>query len=622
MMLTLESLNASQASAVKWDGGALLVLAGPGSGKTAVLTLRVARILREQQDASVLALTFTNKAAAEMRDRVEVQLGGRADRAHLCTFHSFAMDVLRQHGSHVGLRPDFALLADDERLDLLNEAIVRAHCEGDLQGDRSGLLQLMDRLLADSYDGGPIAPVLSRAPSWLPGVFQQYCALQAEGNRLDFGGLLHFARRLLAENPGVVRAVNAAWSHVCVDEFQDTNRSQYDFLRLVVGTDARNLLIVADDDQIIYQWNGASPERLEALRRDYAMEVIQLPENYRCPAEIIDMANRLIKHNRMRARDKRELVAHRPGSGPAGVRLLVFRSPEEEAAGILKEVRDRHLPTGQTVVLGRTLRLLEGVASAMLEAGMPCQVVQRKTDFESHPLRWMYALLQLGNRRSDRDALTRVARSWDAMSAGETDVGDVAAAAALVGGDYLRGWYEGARISPAAPLADILPRLVEPIMERLEFQEPLRVFLDSAGRRWPDDRQVQDEIAAWRAMHEEIILEHSASDCTLNVYMQESALRTKSVPPPPDAVRLMTIHGAKGLEFGHVFLVGMADGVCPSYQAAKAGPTSREMEEERRNCFVAITRVKETLTLTRAESYFGYGKPPSRFLAEMGVIES
>ncbi len=300
MAVDFDTLNANQRDAVSWDDGPLLVLAGPGSGKTLVLTSRVVRILDEGDAASVLALTFTTKAAAEMRARVNRVLGQRAERAHLCTFHSFAADLLRQHGSHLGLRPDFSLITQiEDRIAMADEAAACLQNDGEaVPMDRRSLLTLVDRLFADSYDGEALMPTLAETPPWVPRLFARYCQALVTANRLDFGSLLHFARRLLAEKPGVARVVRLGWTHVCVDEFQDTNRAQYDLLRLIAPGRRARLFVVGDEDQIIYQWNGANPERLAQLRRDYDMHVVQLPECYRCPASIIVLANRLHRPQR------------------------------------------------------------------------------------------------------------------------------------------------------------------------------------------------------------------------------------------------------------------------------------------------------------------------------------
>lgn len=194
-MITLADLNANQKRAVDWNKGPLLVLAGPGSGKTVVLTLRVVRLLEENEDASALALTFTNKAAAEMRDRVDRRLGKHTDRARLCTFHALAIDVLGQHGSHLGIRPDFQPMAQDEDRVAILEEVITDLPDGDagLPPDRANLLHLIDRLFSESYGGDGPSSSLTTTPPWLPPLFRRYCDALVAANRLDFGSLLHFA---------------------------------------------------------------------------------------------------------------------------------------------------------------------------------------------------------------------------------------------------------------------------------------------------------------------------------------------------------------------------------------------------------------------------------------------
>ncbi len=212
MPIDLNGLNKNQRTAVSWNGGPLLVLAGPGSGKTRVLAFRVARLLEEREDVAALALTFTNKAAAEMRERVEALLGERTSRARLHTFHSFAAAILRQHGSHLGLRPDFSLITQDQdQIAILDEVIAGLpDYETPLPTDRKNLLSLIERLFAESYDGCGDAPSLIHTPDWLPHLFVSYCDTLLASNRLDFGSLLHFARRLLKEKRRR-RASGANW---------------------------------------------------------------------------------------------------------------------------------------------------------------------------------------------------------------------------------------------------------------------------------------------------------------------------------------------------------------------------------------------------------------------------
>lgn len=627
MAVDLDKLNENQRKAVEWQDGPLLVLAGPGSGKTLVLTLRVVRLLEECEDTAVLALTFTNRAAAEMRERVDRLLGHHGGRAQLCTFHAFATDVLRQHGSHVGIQPDFTLLTQEEdRVALLQEVTQQLEDEGHvLPTDHRNTLALLDRLFASSYDGGPKAPSLVQTPGWVPIFFATYCERFIAENRLDFGGLLHFTRKLLAEQPAVVRVLRAGWSFVCVDEFQDTNKAQYDLLRLMVPEDAPNLFVVADDDQIIYQWNGASPERLQALRNDYRMDVVQLPENYRCPKEIIDLANRLIAHNRLRTAGKRPLTTSRRAETHDGVIVVrAFDTPEDEAKAVATDIECRKLEPAEVAVLARTTKLLNRVAEALREAGFDAYLAQRKTEFETPLVRVVFHALRLANSRHDRDVLRRLCVAWDALTDQTLELGDVIAGAALVGGDFLRAWADAAAAGATGTDADLLEHLRSSLVERLEFPGVVDWFLSEgvASRTGNGDQELTTELETWRELHAELVREHGEDTLTLNVYLQHMDLMPKAPRPEPNAVRCLTVHGAKGLEFKHVYLIGMAQEVFPSFQALRKGPNSREVEEERRNCFVAITRVQETLTLTHARQYYGYPKDRSQFIVEMGLEET
>jgi DNA helicase-2/ATP-dependent DNA helicase PcrA len=627
MSVDLEGLNDNQREAVLWDEGPMLVLAGPGSGKTRVLTFRVARLLGERDDVAVLGLTFTNKAAAEMRERVDQLLGQRGDRAHLCTFHSFATDVLRQHGSHLGIEPDFTLLTQEEdRIALLEPLARNLQDQGrTVPTDRRNLLSLLDRLFAESYDGEPEAPSLVQTPAWVPSIFRAYGNALLAANRLDFGALLHFAHKLLRDKPGVARVLRLAWTHVCVDEFQDTNKAQYDLLRLLVGAERPNLFVVADDDQIIYQWNGASPERLGALRRDYDMKVVQLPENYRCPPQIIELANKLIVHNRQRASDKQPLTAHKaPGMDDGVIRYWAFDTPDDEVAAVARDIRGRGLSPADCVVLARATKLLEHAASGLRDAGFEAYVAQRKNEFDTPAVRVLFNGLRLANARHDRDILRRLCVAWQDLTGVTLEVEDIAAAAALLGGDFLRAWGEAATAREVdGSSASLRERITFLLIDRLDFPAAVDWFLSEGWKPWDakESRDAADEVDTWSDLHGEIVRERSAENLTLNVYLQQMDLASKAPRPAPDAIRCMTVHGSKGLEFKHVYLIGMAQEVFPSFQALRKGPHSREMEEERRNCFVAITRVQETLTLTHARQYTGWSKDPSLFLGEMGIGE-
>lgn len=617
MNLPLDRLNENQLAAVQWTSGPLLVLAGPGSGKTLVLTVRAARLLQDDPEASVLALTFTTKAADEMRERLDGFMGHRADRAHLCTYHSFAGDVLRQHGSHVGIKPDFALLTlDEDRIAVLEDSIkLLKEDVSTLPSDRKNLLALMDGLFAESYKGELSAMSLTETPAWLPTLFTSYCERLRQLNRLDYGSLLHFARKLLSEHSGVNRMTRLGWKYICVDEFQDTNRAQYDLLRLLVHGDQPNLFVVADDDQIIYQWNGASPERLLALKADYAMDLVQLPENFRCPPIAITLANNLIRHNKTRTLGKEPLIARKPVGPTDALSAQVFRDEDEEVEAIGKTIKTNHWAPEECAVLARSAKLLERAAKALSEDGFVPFVAQRKNEFECPSVRWIFSMLRLANARHDRELLRRVCVEWQSFADELVAVEAVEAAATLAGGDYLRAWTETAKSKTGNAHKELIEKVAREVVERLNFIEMLEWFW---AQRWLDVPLEGEEIATWKELHGALLREHGPDNITLHLYLQEMDLKSKAAPRPVGAIPCLTVHGSKGLEFKHVFLIGMADGVFPSFQAVKKGPESWSMEEERRSCFVAITRVKDTLHISWAGSYNGYSKPPSRFLAEMG----
>lgn len=622
-MIAFESLNRNQRRAAAWDGGPALVLAGPGSGKTAVLTLRVTRLLEEDENAAVLALTLTDKAAAEMRERVGQVLREYADRAKLCTLHEFAIDLLGQHGSHLRIRPDFRLFTRDEDRVAVLEEVLRNRFGGGpgMPSDRTSLLHLIDRLFSESYGGAGPSSSLAPTPEWLPSLFNRYCDALVAANRLDFGSLLHFANRLLVEKPAVARVVRLAWSHICVDGFQDTNRAQYDLLRLVAPDRHHNLFVVADDDPVAYPWNGASPMRLRDLRNDYDVKTIRLPESHRCPPEILGHANRLIAPG-PRLIDTETTVCGREPR-PASERIVrheVYPTHRSEAECIGHDIRARDLSPADCVVLARTNLLVLRAAAGLRSVGHEVSVPANRRDFDAPVLGVLAEALRLANSRHDRVVLRRICREWERLTGVVIEPHAVGAAAALVGGDFLRAWVDVAE-ADAGEAGSVLQCIRTDLVDRLDFWSLVDWVVGegwwSPGPREPD-LLTWEEVRTWRDLHRDIVAKRG-SGITLNTYLRHFDGSPKTPPPRPEAVRCMTLRRARGAEFRHVYLIGMAQEVFPSQRALRQGAGSGAVEAERRSCFVAMTRARETLTLTRAREYFGYERGPSQFLGEMGV---
>jgi DNA helicase II / ATP-dependent DNA helicase PcrA len=626
----LAELTDIQREAVAWDDNAMLVLAGPGSGKTRVLTCRIARLLEEGRDKSfrILALTFTNKAADEMKDRVASYVPGLEERAIIGTFHSFCGQVLRQHGVHLGIKPDFAIYAqDNDRKAVLEDALKRAG----LDGQNVRYLSVIDRMKTLLIEPNDAMARLTQAPD--PGtIARTYQAYEAElrrVNALDFNSLIFEAYRLFTAFPAIAVRYRRSHPYWLLDEFQDTNDGQYRLIRAMAGADFKNIFAVADDDQIIYQWNGASFRQIQKFREHFVPQLIQLPTNYRCPPAIVEAANRLVAYNVQRTAAKKPLLA-----GKRNLRLPVDQhiqirtsdSDENEAKKTAEEIAARGKEQwGSTTVLARTRALLERMQGALQALHVPAVIAQRRDDFLSARIRWLVACLVQTVRPLDRRNIGVLVDAFNRFADIQVAVDVVLSDAEASSEAYFTVWIEAAkreiaRDSSHAKLLEIVSRLtLEPSAAKKIIDDMLAAF-DSYSSGNPDPDLAED-LAAWREIASDIN-RHFGRNITLDQFLQQLQLRSKVPSPKPQTVTLMTVHGAKGREFDFVYLIGLAEDILPSYQSRQKGDTSPEMEEERRNCFVAITRAKESLILSRARTYRGYAKQPSRFLVEMGLVQA
>lgn len=631
-MGSMGDLNANQRRAVQWNDGPLLVLAGPGSGKTYVLTQRVARLIRENADARfrVLALTFTTKAADEMRNRVERLLGTDTRRAQLTTFHSFCAEVLRQHGSHLGLRPNFEILARDIDRERALEEVLRANESLDIPNVRaSALVRMIDHLYREGYDGeaDTRSPFYGSPRQWIGTIYRAYMRVLISHNHLDYGSLLVCCLRLFRERPRVARHYRIVYPYICVDEYQDTNKCQDLILRYLCPEGGPNLFVVADDDQIIYQWNGASPERLQQLRRDYSMRVIQLPDSYRCPNSVISLANNLIRFNLERSPNKAPLRSVVAEPGDDSIRVRHFRNESEEMEWVAHDIRSRSLRPVDCVVLARNARLLELAAEALRCLGLDPYLVQRRHELRSPPLRFTQSALRLAIAPREIEQMRVLCKAFFYLTGLDVRVEDVEAESEAHGGSLLSGFLAVAEAdSNAHHSVPLLDALRHQLVERLRYAEFVDAVFDWYRRDSSDQNEDnegelddgEEEILIWNELTREVY-RHVGRGPALSRFLQEIDLRPKVVAPRRDAVQCLTIHSAKGREFTHVYLVGLAEDQLPSYHSKKNGSAGRELEEERRGCFVAITRAQSTLTMTHSDYYFGWRKQRSRFLSEMGL---
>lgn len=636
----LTSLSDVQRDAARWNDGALLVLAGPGSGKTRVLTTRIARILDESADLPfrVLALTFTNRAADEMRERIERMAPEAEDRLFIGTFHAFSADVLRQHGQHLGLKTDFRIYStDDDRADIARRAIAseRGRAAGLVERD-ANFLALVDRAKAKLI---PVAGIGAKFQNTERGAkfeafYAAYDEALAAANALDFNSLVFNAYQVFARFPALAARYRSAYRYWCVDEFQDTNTGQYELLKAMAGDDFHELFAVADDDQIIYQWNGADYRRLDQFRADFKADLLQIPTNYRCPAEVVACANRLIACNLLRSADKKPLIAGRETADTASViEVLHFPADTDEAEGVSQHIAaNRKDQLEQTVVLARARRLLGPISARLTTLGIKSQVVIRRDEFQSAAFNWLHNGLRLAAHNTDERVFTAFAGSFNELFALELSTGEIFARSQADRVDLFTGWSRAVRdevtVADALELASLAEKLHRGSLDHARFAAAAISVFD----RWladdsPDEDQkaafstLQEDRAAWHALSGEVARAIGVSS-DIERFLQELDLRSKEPPVGPNTVPLMTIHAAKGNEFDHVYLSGLAEDILPSFQSKKSGDRTPQFEEERRNCFVAVTRCQKTLTLSYAERYSGWSKAPSRFLREMGLLET
>jgi DNA helicase II / ATP-dependent DNA helicase PcrA len=534
LTVALERLSPTQRRGADWGDGACLVLAGPGVGKTTVLTTRIARILDSARDRNfrVLALTFTTKAGDEMRSRVETLVPGLTDRTVIGTFHSFCGQVLRQHGSHLGIKPDFGVYdQDSDREELLRGALRDAAKKGEpVTPDDARWLKTIDQLRSNliSAAKAPAHFTDPRAGERAARVYAIYEAALRDLNIMDFNGMILDTCRLAHKVPAVAARIRQSYPYWLIDEFQDTSPAQYRLVRFLAGENFRNIFAVADDDQIIYQWAGASYRQIAAFREHFAPELIQLVENRRCPPEVVRAANNLVKHNADRTPGKDVLVAMRPDQGPA-ISLRVFNNDDDEAKGIAKEIATSSPEQwGETAVLGRTRAILQPVLDALRAASVKAYIVTRRDRFISPQFVWLQTCLDQSLRPSDRQSFTSMANAANRIAGTELDTALLAAEAEAAGNSLLEYWGLAAKTSGnliASRLAELALRLVQSRAAwRAVVTEALAWLPETAGKANGVVTDAADDKAAWETAARAIRAE-KGSELDLAELLQGLALR-------------------------------------------------------------------------------------------------
>ncbi len=624
-------LNPEQKKAVEHADGPLLILAGAGSGKTKTLTHRIANLVLSgrAQPNQILAVTFTNKAAKEMRERLGKLLGQdagyRGFMPYMGTFHSICVRLLRFDGEQAKIPKNFVIFDEGDRQSAVKQAMRRLGLD-EKQYKPSSVAGLIssaknELLSPDTYKSHAKMP-LQKVAADVYGVYEN---LKNEAAALDFDDLILKTVDLLAAVPEVRAKWQNQFKYILIDEYQDTNAAQYQLIKMLTN-ESRNLCVVGDDWQSIYSWRGANYKNILNFERDYPnTTVIRLEQNYRSTKNILDAAHKIISKNTQRS-EKKLWTAEGAGS-PVQIQHLGSESQEGEfVLGRIKVVVDLKIrKLSDYAVLYRTNAQSRMIEEIFIRYGMPYRIVGGVRFYDRKEIKDVIAYLRLIFQPADTASFMRVV-NVPARGLGKTSVErflEFKSAAGLNIVDALGRVDEAPNITPKAKLGfkdlqhvildlsrqvELAPdKLIELLIKRISYFEYL-----NDGSMQAEDRQEN--------VKELISVAKEYTDLGLAGLLEEISLISDldQIKENQDAVTLMTLHAAKGLEFPVVFMVGMEEGIFPH---SRAMYDNDEMEEERRLCYVGMTRAREELYLTAVSSRMLYGSlqhnPPSRFLADI-----
>ena len=619
--------NDSQLAAINWNEGAALVLAGPGAGKTMVLTQRIARLIESSinQSYRILALTFTRAAAKEMGKRLQSILGENMSRVRAETFHAFALDLLVKFGNAIGLSPDFIIPETEVDCDDILRAVVsEAYASGmSYEEVRRGI----DAILRNGLSMDEVEECIQRDTevsgrlAIIKDLFLEYKGRLIKSNIIDYSMMLYLAIELLNKFPRIVERVRLVYRYICVDEFQDTTAVQYKMLKQICPKGA-NVFVVADDDQTIFQWNGASPDRLKEYSQEYEAEILQLPRNYRCPSVVVDMANLLIAHNSDRYPGKDKGYSKKEEQDV--VEYKVYESWKAELVGLANDIRSRISINNRKncLVIARNNRMLLEACDSLGSQGILAEIVSSQRDFSSLQISWLYHFLRFLRFPQSKSEVEEVCKITGALSEDSSLLSHLLDKYQLQGGS----------------IADIFVCEMESLpywngMAQIcnKYRYSIEIDFKKFGKEvveWFDAKRVgeaqdYDDFEADKTTWNELVKAFdSERKSGLSSFLQDLSMTSKVPRCTADCVRMQTVHTSKGTEADFVYVIGLADEIFPSYYSISLKPDGTEssvLQEERRNLFVAITRTVKRLYLSRSRFYNRYMKKPSRFLKEMGL---
>ena len=611
-------LNPNQQKAVNHIKGPMLVLAGAGSGKTKVLTNRIANLIENGVSPyNILAITFTNKAAKEMKDRVVNLIGDSANNIQISTFHSLGVKILKENYALLGYERNFTIIDSDDALTIIKKIMKDLNMNKEYYNPRE-IRNKISSAKNEMMDIDKFSKI--EFDHKIVEVYKIYQKKLKQGNSVDFDDLLILPIKLFKNYPNILNDYQERYKYILIDEYQDTNEAQYTFSRLL-SSKYRNIFVVGDNDQAIYAFRGANYKNILNFEKDYPeCETILLEENYRSTKNILNAANSVIKNNRER-KDKNLWSNNEEGDK---IKYKKVSNEKEEASFVVEEIKtllSKGVKEEDIAVLYRTNAQSRTIEEEMLKKNIKYRVVGSFYFYNRKEIKDLLCYLRLISNHKDDVSLLRIINT-PKRGIGEKTIENLINTAESSNTSI----YEAITSGKELVFKNLIEELTQD-SQSLSLTELVDTILEKSGikKELTNSKLLEDEIRLENLNEFKGVTknyEEEYGTANLEEFLEEISL-VSDITEHQDSssrVSLMTVHSVKGLEFDYVFIIGMEEGIFPHYNAINDGSNSA-IEEERRLCYVAITRAKKKLYITSADTRMLFGNTsrnlPSRFINEI-----
>ena len=616
--MDISFLNQNQQQAVVHEKGPMLVLAGAGSGKTSVLTNRIAYLIEQEiSPANILAITFTNKAAREMKERVTKLIGPDARYIQISTFHSFGLKILKENYEFLGYEKNFIILDSDDTLTVVKKLMKDLNMNPKYYNAR----ELRSKI--SSAKNELITPEKFKKQEFdekVVTLYKKYCEKLKAGNSVDFDDLLILPIKLFEISPSILNSYQERYQYILIDEYQDTNEAQYVFSKML-SKKYRNIFVVGDNDQAIYAFRGANYKNILNFEKDYPdCKIILLEENYRSTKTILNAANSVIKHNKLR-KDKNLWSNNEEGD-----KIKYIKTDDEKAEGdyVVKEIKklkEAGTSYDDIAILYRTNAQSRAMEEALLKANIPYRIIGSFYFYNRKEIKDLLCYLRLINNPKDDVSLSRI------INVPKRGIGNVTIANINARADENNtSLFEAITSGKELAFKQLIEELTK-MSENKTLTEIVELVLEKSGLKQElvEEKTLESEIRLENLEEFKSITknyENEYGEVSLDDFLNEISLVSDVTEHDEgnNKVSLMTVHSVKGLEYDDVFIIGMEEGIFPHYNSIMEG-TNEAIEEERRLCYVAITRAKKKLWIMNTKKRMIYGQTqvnaPSRFIDEI-----